>query len=126
MPLGASDQVALHITAGPHKDTQELRVHAFRWLNRHLKNDMDSLVLPASKLFEPADLKVFDQLPADQQNQKIHEVFVSRPTFNVPESPPKWEEQYAQWMKSLEAKVFGGWPRPANSPTTWRKSLRRP
>ena len=35
----AGDKLGLQITEGPHKDTQELRVHAFRWFNRFLKAD---------------------------------------------------------------------------------------
>ena len=34
-----SAKVALNISPGPHKDTQELQVHAFRWFNQHLKGD---------------------------------------------------------------------------------------
>ena len=33
----ASDKLGLQITEGPHKDTQELRIAAFRWMNRFLK-----------------------------------------------------------------------------------------
>src|SRR5688572_5528813 len=36
---GASAKVALNITSGGHMDTQELRTHAFRWFNHHLKGD---------------------------------------------------------------------------------------
>ncbi|MCA9056456.1 MAG: acetylxylan esterase, partial [Planctomycetaceae bacterium] len=31
---GKPEQIGLNITEGPHKDTQELRVHAFVWLDR--------------------------------------------------------------------------------------------
>ena len=36
---GASDKLGLQITEGPHKDTQELHIHAFRWFNRFLKDE---------------------------------------------------------------------------------------
>ena len=36
---GAGDKLGLHMTAGPHSDTQELQTGTFRWLNKHLKND---------------------------------------------------------------------------------------
>ncbi|HLB74982.1 MAG TPA: alpha/beta hydrolase family protein, partial [Sedimentisphaerales bacterium] len=35
----ARDKLGLHICEGPHKDTQQLRVHAFVWFNRFLKDD---------------------------------------------------------------------------------------
>lgn len=43
----ADDKLGLHITEGPHKDTQELRVHAFRWFNHYLRDD-DSLITSAA------------------------------------------------------------------------------
>ena len=68
--------LGLQITEGPHKDTQELRVHAFRWLNRWLKDD-DSLVeTTAVKMFVPPQLRVFKELPSDERNTSIDEDFV--------------------------------------------------
>ena len=34
---GAEKNLGLHITEGPHKDTQELQLHAFTWFDRFLK-----------------------------------------------------------------------------------------
>jgi hypothetical protein len=76
--LGASNKIGLHITEGPHKDTQELRVHAFRWLNRWLKNDDSLITIPAEKLFTLEELRVFKELPADEIVTRIHETFVPR------------------------------------------------
>ncbi|MFT5124172.1 MAG: hypothetical protein ACI9QL_004453 [Candidatus Omnitrophota bacterium] len=76
--LGASNKIGLHITEGPHKDTQELRVHAFRWLNRWLKNDDSLITIPAEKLFTLEELRVFDELPKDEIVTKIHESFVKQ------------------------------------------------
>lgn len=107
----ASDKLALHITAGPHKDTQELRVHAFRWLNHHLKGD-DSLVeTTAVKFFEPEQLKVFDGLPQDERNTESHEWFVAaakQPA--VPDSDEAWQKQRAQWLDAIKNKSLRGWP----------------
>ena len=77
----ATDRLGLQITEGPHQDTQELRVHAFLWMNRFLKEDDSLIEKPAIKLFPPADLKVFDQLPGDERNTAIHEEFVPRARF---------------------------------------------
>ena len=37
--LGVPNNLGLHVTEGPHKDTQDLRVHAFSWFNRFLKKE---------------------------------------------------------------------------------------
>lgn len=74
---GEGDQLGLQITEGPHKDTQELRIHAFRWFNRWLKNEDELIAMPAEKLFSPPQLRVFEELPSDEQNTSIDQDFVS-------------------------------------------------
>jgi len=107
----ASDKLALHITAGGHQDTQELRVHAFRWFNHHLKNDDSLLEKTAVKFFEPEQLKVFDALPADERNTKIQESFVAvAGDPAVPEDESQWEEMQTAWRKNLLEKSFRAWP----------------
>jgi cephalosporin-C deacetylase-like acetyl esterase len=94
----AEKNLGLNITEGPHKDTQELRIHAFVWFNRFLKNDSSLIDKPAIKFFEPEQLKVFKELPADELNTKIHESFV-----------PKNQKQQ-ELLETLQKKSFGGWP----------------
>lgn len=114
---GAADDVGLHITAGGHQDTQELRIHAFRWFNRHLKND-DSLVeTTAVKFFEAEQLKVFDTLPKDEKNTQIHESFVvdaGKPT--VPADESQWSRKRELWLDSLKSKSFRAWPSNSSKP----------
>jgi hypothetical protein len=111
---GAGDKLGLQITEGPHRDTQELRVHAFVWFNRFLKGENPLIDKPAIPFFEPEQLKVFDELPADQINTKIQETFVPKAAEpSVPESAKKWAKQRRAWMKMLKKKSFHGWPRPA-------------
>lgn len=108
---GAADKLALQITAGPHQDTQELRVHAFRWFNQHLKNKNDLIEKTAVKFFDPPALKVFDELPADQLNTKIHETFVPRAEHNSPPADAgDWQQQSERWKTLLLEKSFRGWP----------------
>ncbi|MBC8471132.1 MAG: prolyl oligopeptidase family serine peptidase [Planctomycetes bacterium] len=110
----ADDKLGLQITEGPHKDTQELRIHAFVWFNRFLKGENPLIDTPAVPFFEPEQLKVFDELPADEKNTKIQESFV--PTAKepmVPKSDAQWEKQRKAWMKMLRKKSFRGWPRPS-------------
>lgn len=66
--LDASNKLGLVITPGPHKDTQELQVAAFRWLLKTLQDDADPVVdMPANKGVPPADLVVFErEIPKDQ------------------------------------------------------------
>ncbi len=107
----AADQLGLVITPGPHKDTQDLRVPAFRWFNKHLKEDDSLLTMPAEKLMEPAELKVFAKLPEDQLNTTIHETFVPvAASPKVPKDGAEWKAMRDGWMEALQTKVFGGWP----------------
>jgi cephalosporin-C deacetylase-like acetyl esterase len=111
---GADNKLGLQITEGPHKDTQELRVHAFVWFNRFLKGENPLIDKPAVAFFEPEQLKVFDELPTDQINTKIQETFVPLAAEpRVPKSARKWAKQRKVWMKALEKKVFRGWPKRA-------------
>ncbi|MCK4293540.1 MAG: prolyl oligopeptidase family serine peptidase [Planctomycetes bacterium] len=107
----AQNKLGLHITEGPHKDTQELRIHAFVWFNRFLKEDNSLIDKPAVPFFEPEQLKVFDKLPDDQINTKIHESFVPKaPPPAVPQSAEAWKKQCKSRIKALREKVFRGWP----------------
>jgi len=108
---GAEDKLGLQITEGPHKDTQELRVHAFVWFNRHLKGEEFDIAAPAVPFFEPEQLRVFQELPADQLNTKIQETFVPMASApSVPQSSQEWTTMRDGWMQNLRAKVFRGWP----------------
>lgn len=98
----ATDKLGLQITEGPHKDTQELHIHAFVWFDRWLKGENVPISEPALKLFEPEQLKVFDQLPADEIVTKIHETFVPQASA--------LETEYARLARGLREKVFRGWP----------------
>jgi hypothetical protein len=89
-------------------------MHAFVWFNRFLKDSNPLIDTPAVPFFEPEQLKVFDELPADQKNTKIQESFV--PTAkepSVPKSAKRWAQQCKTWMRALRNKSFRGWPRPA-------------
>ncbi|MCP4610786.1 MAG: prolyl oligopeptidase family serine peptidase [Planctomycetes bacterium] len=112
----ADDKLGLQITEGPHKDTQELRVHAFVWFNRFLKGDNPLIDKTAVPFFEPEKLKVFNELPADEINTKIQDSFV--PTAakpRVPKSTERWERMRKNWMRNLRMKSFRGWPRQAQA-----------
>ncbi len=109
----AQPQLALQITAGPHQDTQELRVHAFRWFQEHLKGDKEQIDSRTAALFTPEELRVFAQgLPADAVNERIAETFVPvAESFQPPVDAAQWQAQSDAWRTQLREKVFRAWPR---------------
>ncbi len=112
----AGQNLGLHITEGPHKDTQQSRVHAFSWFNRFLKGEDPLIDKPAVPFFQWPELKVFDELPADRINIDLHESFVPKAAEpSVPHSAGEWARQREDWMKALREKSFRGWPRQMQS-----------
>lgn len=109
--LGKAPLLGLNITAGEHVDTQELQVHALRWLNAHLKNDLKPIPNAATKLFEVEELKVFQELPSDQRNTTVHEWFVEEAK---PVLPPLDIATRQAWKVSqydlLRTSAFRCWP----------------
>lgn len=108
---GTSDRVGLNISPGPHQDTQELNTHEFRWFQKYLKEEVQPIDTRAPKWFDPRELKVYDQIPADALNTRIHETFVpAAPPPSVPSSHGQWQQNRQTWMNALRQKVFRGWP----------------
>lgn len=110
--LDAGDKLGLQITEGPHTDSQELRVHAFRWFNRFLKDDESLIREPAEARFEPSLVHVFHEgLPKDERTSTIHEDFVPAA---IPEKGPfteqAWKHLRGDWIGALRERVFRGWP----------------
>ncbi|MBC8349400.1 MAG: prolyl oligopeptidase family serine peptidase [Verrucomicrobia bacterium] len=109
--LGVPGNLGLHVTEGPHKDTQDLRVHAFSWFNRFLKKENPLIDKPAVKYFEPEQLKVFEKLPADEITSKIHDTFVPQVAPPpVPKDKASWNAYRKATMARLKEHVFAGWP----------------
>ena len=106
----ASENLGLQITEGPHKDTQELRVHAFRWFNRFLRSDDSLIRSPAEPLFEKSDLKVFDTLPEEERVTTIHESFVPETSIELPKSAGSARQLHEELVPIIREKCFGGWP----------------
>jgi len=120
--LGKRDQIGLTITSGGHKDTQELQVTCMRWFNQHLRGYDGPVTNHAEKFFEPEQLKVFDKLPEDEINTKIHETFVAAaPPPKVPESKEEWEKMREGWLKELKEKCFRAWPTEAAPPKVQKR-----
>ncbi|MBI1900564.1 MAG: acetylxylan esterase [Planctomycetia bacterium] len=112
---GKEQSLGLQITEGPHKDTQELQVHAMVWFDRFLKNEDRPIRKPAEKVFEPEQLRVFSELPSDQINTRIHDQFVkAADPPKVPKDKEEWAKMREEWMTALKEKVFRGWPEKAD------------
>ena len=108
---GAGDKFGLHITEGPHKDTQELRIHAFHWFNRFLKDEDPLVDKTATKFFTPEQLRVFDENPADEKNSKIQETFTTKAEKpDLPADNEEWSKSRDGWEMALRKKSFRGWP----------------
>ncbi len=115
---GAGENLGLQITEGPHEDTQELHIHAFRWFNRFLKHDHSMIEKTAVKFFDPEQLKVFTQLPTDEINTTIDETFVPPaqlpPIEDVLKDPHAW---YNTRLSHLRERCFRAW---ADSDSDWK------
>jgi cephalosporin-C deacetylase-like acetyl esterase len=108
---GKRNRLGLHVTVGPHEDTQVLQLHAFQWFNHHFKHDDRPVEGVAKSYFEPEQLKVFEALPADQINTRVHEVFVPPAAeVKLPSSIEEWRSLSTEWKKTLREKSFAGWP----------------
>jgi hypothetical protein len=114
--LRADEKLGLAITAGGHKDTQEIQLPVMRWFNQHLRNTNVLVENAATKLFTPEQLKVFKQLPSDAINTNIHFSFVAAANAEAPASKGAWLAQREKRLDDLRAKTFRAWNANANPP----------
>lgn len=117
---GESANLGLQITEGPHKDTQELHIHAFRWFNRFLKKDDSMIDKVATKFFEPEQLRVFSKLPEDERNTQIDQHFVT--LAPLPSSDTVLVAQdtwFEETLSKLRDQCFRAWP---DHETAWKAS----
>ena len=102
--LGASNKLGLLLTPGPHSDTQELQVGAFRWLLTHLTGQTPIVDRAALKELDAAQLQVYQQeTPADQRVSSVGNWFVSEAQLD--QSPAElakaWREHHGQELQRL-------------------------
>lgn len=111
---GAGDKFVVVETPGPHKDTADLRLAAYRWMNYWLKKDSGDTSEPARLRFTPEQLKVFERIPDDAANPFIHESFIRPARPEIPQvsgvAREWWPGQRKIWMEALQDKAFRGWP----------------
>ena len=97
-----TENLGLVVTPGGHSDSQELRIPAFNWFNKHLKGESSLIDKTATKFFMPKQLKVFKTEPKDERTTTIHDYF---PIIKNNESTVSKET-----VNILRQKSFGGWP----------------
>jgi hypothetical protein len=111
---GAADRFVVMETAGPHKDTADLRLGAYRWMSLWLKGENGDTAEPERPRLAPAQLKVFDRIPDDAANAMIQETFILPATPELPRVPAVarewWSGQRQIWLQELKDKIFRGWP----------------
>lgn len=100
--LKASDKLGVLITPGPHQDTQELQVGAFKWLLKNLHGQDPVIDIPATKELTPDQLAVFaHEAPRDERVAAVGNWFVDSPTAaaSTTEAVEKWNKV---WLHNLK------------------------
>jgi dienelactone hydrolase len=95
------------VTPGGHDDKPELRLMAYRWINRFLKGDDSPVTEPEFPKIEGKRLRAFpDELPADEINTTIDEVFVPLATNAPPSSANEFKSWRAEKLAELRRLAF--------------------
>src|SRR5260370_34538433 len=97
---------------GGHEDRPDLRVAAFKWINKHLKNDTVPVQEAALKPLPGEQLRVLPtdkDIPADALNGKIDVTFSREAQVKLPEAGefPGWKQGL---VKRLRASFFRRFP----------------
>jgi cephalosporin-C deacetylase-like acetyl esterase len=98
-----ADLFDIGVTPGGHDDNVELRLMAYRWINRHLKGDNSPVTEPPLKPLAGPLLRAFPgDLPEDEINTKIDETFVPAAAAGP---LPKTSDEYATWRDARLAEL---------------------
>jgi len=110
--LGKPEHVDAFVTPGPHKDVSPLRVAAFGWINRFLKGDSSPVAEPEQyPTIQSKELRAFpEELPTDQINTRIDQLFVPKADVAVPASAAKLAELRRRLLAELRETTFRAWP----------------
>jgi len=111
---GAGEKFQMLETKGAHVDTPELRLGAFRWFNKWLKNDNAPVTEDKFTPVPVEELKVLAKTPEGALNATIHDYFIKPAIVEMPKSPAVakewWTGEKAKLEAALREKVFRGWP----------------
>ena len=96
------------IQPGGHDDKPELRLMAYRWINRFLKGDDSPVTEPQLPPIEGKQLRAFpDELPSDELNTKIDESFVALATNALPRDAAEFQSWGQTKVSELQRVSFG-------------------
>ncbi len=102
--LDATDQLGLLLTPGPHQDTQELQVGAFKWLLRHLTDQTPRIDSAADKELPPSSLAVFEaEIPKQERVTAVSSWFVpSSPSVaDASQAAALWQTRWLAELRRL-------------------------
>jgi cephalosporin-C deacetylase-like acetyl esterase len=102
-----------YVSHGGHAYRPDLRIAAFRWINRHLKGETGPVRDANFKAIPGPELRAFPEdkdVPADALNGKIDETFVPKAEVNLPHAG-KFEEWKRGLLKELREKSFRSFPK---------------
>jgi len=110
--LGKPKLVDDAVAPGPHKDSRQLRLAAFGWINRHLKGDDAPATEPDEYPKIPLEqLWAFpEELPKDELNSTIDRTFVPRASVEVPQIKPALTALRRKLLRTLRQTSFHAWP----------------
>jgi dienelactone hydrolase len=108
--LNKAENLGIHWTTGGHDDTQELQLGTFVWFDRFLQGGRREIRDVADKRFKPAELRVFDQLPADERVTKVQDWFISPKTVEPPTTKENWQSLRASIVKEIADSARGRLP----------------
>jgi dienelactone hydrolase len=110
--LGHPELIADHVSPGGHDYRPDLRVAAFRWMNRHLKDQTGPVKDAEDPPIDDKRLRVFPEdgdLPKDATNARIDESFVARAVLSPP-APEEFDRWKGDLLSRLRAASFRTFP----------------
>lgn len=98
--VGKPQDYGVLIGPGPHKDSQELQVGAFKWLHLHLTGKEIVVDRAALKELESHQLVAFSkELPLDEKVTGASRDFASKRSSTRED----WDKEGKEWLASVEA-----------------------
>jgi dienelactone hydrolase len=101
--LGKPENVDEYVSTGGHDYRPDLRIAVFSFLNKHLKGDTGPVKDADFPKIDGKDLRVFPEdkdLPKDQVNDRIDELFVPKAEVKLPK-----EGEFKEWKAGLVKKL---------------------
>jgi dienelactone hydrolase len=101
--LGKPENVDEYVSKGGHDYRPDLRIAVFSFLNKHLKGDTGAVKDADFPKIDGKDLRVFPEdkdLPKDQVNDRVDELFVPKAEVKLPKAG-----EFKEWKAGLVKKL---------------------